>query len=108
MKEYIEGPAQLTGFEHYMVKNAECKATDYFGVKKVPYCVLVDNRGKIAFIGHPSWRRLDEDIATLLEGKKLSGRGTIPLAEQRKNEWQASGGSINPAEVNIVIKQFMT
>ena len=83
-KAHIEGPAQLTEFEHYNVKSNACNAIPYFGVKQIPLCVLVDKEGKIAFIGHPTWRRIDEDINGLLKGKKLTGRGTTSLASQRE------------------------
>lgn len=33
----------------------------------------MDTNGKIAFIGHPASRKLEEDINTLLEGKPLKG-----------------------------------
>jgi len=35
--------------------------------------LLVDQNGKIVFIGHPSERNLEEDINLLLKGEKLSG-----------------------------------
>ena len=83
-KTYIEEKG-ITEFEHYNVnpkvtKNM-CKAMPFFGVKKIPYVVLVDKQGKIAFLGHPNWRKLDEDINTLLKGKSLTGRGVESFSE---------------------------
>lgn len=46
--------------------------TDY-GVNGVPHVVLVDGNGKIAFVGHPATRKLEEDIETLLKGEPLKG-----------------------------------
>jgi hypothetical protein len=44
-------------FEHYNLKaNTDCKAALYFGVKKIPYCSLIDKQGKVAFLGHPGNR----------------------------------------------------
>jgi len=34
---------------------------------------LIDGEGKVAFVGHPASRHLEEDIETLLQGKKLHG-----------------------------------
>jgi hypothetical protein len=42
----------------------------------VPHCLLVDTAGKICWIGHPSSRKLEEDIDSLLAGGVLTGSGT--------------------------------
>ena len=77
----------LTGMEHYNVKNDACKVSQYFGVKQIPYCALINKDGKIAFIGHPNWRRLDEDIAALTKGKTITGRGTESFLVSKEKEW---------------------
>jgi len=41
----------------------------------VPHVVLIDTHGKIAFIGHPATRSLENDIDTLLKDEKLTGQG---------------------------------
>ena len=81
----------MTEFEHYNVKNEHCKAIPYFGVKQIPLCVLIDKQGKIAFIGHPKERRMDEDINTLVKGKNLSGKGTESLDTVRQRQWGTEG-----------------
>jgi len=51
-------------------------------VNGVPHVVLIDGEGKIAFIGHPAERKLEEDIETLLKGEKLKGiKGASENAE---------------------------
>jgi hypothetical protein len=39
----------------------------------VPKVVLIGGNGKIAFIGHPAERKLENDIETLLKGEELQG-----------------------------------
>ena len=42
---------------------------------------MVDTKGKIVFIGHPSSRQnLEQDIDHLLAGRQISGEGTEPGA----------------------------
>lgn len=57
--------------EHYHQGGSSC-STDY-GVNGVPHVVLIDTNGIIVFVGHPSSRKLEEDIETLLQGNKLTG-----------------------------------
>ena len=96
----------LDSIEHYNVKNKQCPAIPYFGVKQIPYCALIDKEGKIAFIGHPSWRRLDEDINTLIKGKKITGRGCVSPVMQAKAQW-GTEGIVEVAEVDNIVKNFM-
>ena len=98
---------KMTAFDHYNVKNPQCSALPYFGVRTIPVCALVDKEGKIAFIGHPSWRNLDEDINALVKGKSLSGRGTVNPAEAAAQNW-GKDGFVEPAEVDAIVKEFMT
>lgn len=39
-----------------------CKLNLYFGVKKIPYCALLDKGGKVAYLGHPGNRQIQDDI----------------------------------------------
>ena len=96
----------MTEFEHYNVKNENCKAIQYFGVKQIPLCVLIDKQGKIAFLGHPTWRRIDEDINQLVKGKKLAGRGTETLESMREKQW-GTEGLVDQKDVETVTKSFM-
>jgi hypothetical protein len=57
--------------EHFH-RGASTATTDY-GANGVPHVVLIDTEGKIAFIGHPAERKLEEDIETLLRGEKFKG-----------------------------------
>ena len=65
-----------TKVEHYHVRNGKCTADNEYGVQGVPHVLLVDTEGTIVFMGHPSSRKLEEDIDALLAGKKLEGNGT--------------------------------
>ena len=67
-----------TKVEHYHVRNGKCTADAEYGVQGVPHVLLVDTEGTIVFMGHPSSRKLEEDIDALLAGKKLEGNGTQP------------------------------
>ena len=68
-----------TAFEHYNVKaDPECKAHKYFFASTLPHAALIDKKGKIAFLGNPSWRTLGADITKLLKGDQLSGLGCLP------------------------------
>ena len=89
--------------EHYNVKNKQCPAIPYFGVKQIPYVVLVNKEGKIAFIGHPSWRRLDEDINNLIKGKNITGRGCVSPVMQARNAW-GTEGIVQVGEVDENVK----
>lgn len=106
MKAFIEEKG-LENIEHYNVKNPNCHAVPYFGLKTIPLCVLVDKQGKIAFIGHPSWRALDEDINNLIKGKKISGKGCVNPTEAFAQNWSKEG-IVEPTEVDPLIKEFMT
>jgi len=65
-----------TKVEHYHVRNGKCTADNEYGVQGVPHVLLVDTEGTIVFMGHPSSRKIEEDIDALLAGKKLEGNGT--------------------------------
>jgi hypothetical protein len=47
-----------------------------YGVQGVPHVILIDQYGKIVFIGHPASRDLEQDIDMILNGLKLTGEGT--------------------------------
>ena len=76
--QFIED-SKSTAFEHYNVKNETSTAIKYFGLKRVPTCAIIDKQGKIAMLGHPNKRTLDEDINKILSNRKLEGVGTTNL-----------------------------
>jgi len=57
----------------YHARNGTCKADQQFSFRGVPFCVLLDTEGKVAFMGHPASRKFEEDFQTMLDGKKLTG-----------------------------------
>lgn len=65
-----------TAVNQYWVRNGTCKADKQFSFRGVPFCVVLDTEGKVAFMGHPASRTFEEDFQTLLDGKKLTGAGT--------------------------------
>ena len=99
---------KLDNLDHYNVQNKQCAALPYFGIKTIPTCALVDKEGKIAFIGHPTWRNLDEDINNLIKGKTLSGRGCINPTTAFDAHWADKENLIDSKEVDETVKDFMT
>lgn len=67
VKKHVEAKG-WTAVEHYHVRNGECTASETYGSGGVPHVFLVDTQGKIVFKGHPSSRKLEEDINNLLDG----------------------------------------
>ena len=92
-----------TGFEHYNIKNANCRLHLYFNAKQTPFCVLVDKKGKVASLSHPSFRRLDEDIQTLIKGRPIQGRGCVSLKASKDSEWKEGGAEIDNMEVQKTV-----
>jgi len=63
-------------FEHYNIRTlSACKLGLYFGIKKIPYCALLDKEGKVAYLGHPVHRQPQQDIEDLVAGKAIKGTG---------------------------------
>jgi len=62
--------------EHYWSRNGTSTADKIYGVQGVPHCLLIDTHGKVVFVGHPSNRKLEEDIDALLKDEKITGQGT--------------------------------
>ena len=89
------------------MKNKNCLALPYFGIKTIPTCALVDKEGKIAFIGHPTWRNLDEDINNLIKGKALTGRGTVNPTAAFDAVWSNKENLVESADVDATVKDFM-
>ena len=52
-----------------------CKPSTDFAVQGIPTCLLV-HKGKILWRGHPSERKLEEDINGLIEGREVSFGGS--------------------------------
>ena len=68
-----------TGAEFYMDHEGDAKSD--FGAYEPPKCFLVDKKGKICFVGEPSYRQyICQDIDRLLKGEEIKGTGT----EKRK------------------------
>ena len=64
----------------------------------------MDKKGKIAFLGHPSFRRLDEDVQTLVKGRAIQGRGCVSLRDSKEEEWKEAGGEVQASEVDKAVK----
>ena len=60
-----------TSVEHYH-RSISSVQEDY-GVINIPFIILVDGKGNIAFRGHPAQRKIEDDINTLLKGEPLVG-----------------------------------
>lgn len=103
IKSHVENK-KWTAIEHYHVDNGTCTASATYGSGGVPHVFLVDKSGKIVFMGHPSSRKLEEDIDNLLDGKTLTGEGTGP-----SDEPEAEGSKkTDPAEVLEAVHKFET
>jgi len=87
----------------YHARNGVCKADKQFSFRGVPFCVLLDTEGKVAFMGHPASRKFEDDFQTLLDGKKLTGQGTGPEPEAEGGD----GGSTS-VDAGEAIKNFTT
>jgi len=70
--------------EHFH-RGASTVSEDY-DVKGVPHVILIDTEGRIAFKGHPMERNLEQDIDSLIAGKKLKGKGIEDGDEEEKEE----------------------
>lgn len=71
--------------EHF--HRAGSSADNEYGVKGVPHVALIDTNGKVAFIGHPAERNIEQDIETLLKGESLKGvSGGAPSGGEADNE----------------------
>lgn len=85
--EVVEKHVKVKGWEkveHY--HRGGSTASEDYGVEGVPHVVLIDTNGKLAYIGHPATRKLDQDIATLLKGEKLTGEGVGPGGEDEDED----------------------
>ena len=70
--------------EHFYRAGSSC--SEDYSVNGVPHVMLVDTEGKLAFVGHPAVRKLEEDIDTLIKGEKLTGEGTAGTSESEDRE----------------------
>jgi hypothetical protein len=70
--------------EHFHRAGSSC--SEDYSVNGVPHVMLVDGEGKLAFVGHPATRKLEEDIDTLVKGEKLTGEGTAGGATEENGE----------------------
>ena len=66
-----------TDVEHF--HRAKSDASKVYSVNGVPHVMLIDQKGVIAFKGHPASRPdLEQDLNDLAEGKSITGTGTAP------------------------------
>ena len=66
-----------TDVEHF--HRAKSDASKVYSVSGVPHVMLIDQKGVIAFKGHPAGRPdLEQDLNDLAEGKPITGTGTAP------------------------------
>lgn len=70
--------------EHFHRAGSSC-SKDY-GVNGVPHVMIIDQKGNIAFKGHPAVRKIEEDIENLISGHALSGEGTTPVSGSTKGK----------------------
>ncbi len=55
-----------------------------YEMKGFPHICLIDTEGFIVFAGYPSEREdIEHDISTLLQGDRLTGKGTLDLGWDR-------------------------
>ena len=93
-----------TAVEHYHSRNGVSDASKIYGVTGVPRVLLVDTEGTIVFTGHPSSRKLEEDIDTLLKGDKITGPGAfITDADSKPTSKESS-----PEQYTEVTESFKT
>lgn len=90
LKSHIE-TKKWTAVEHYWSRNGVSTADKDYGVQGVPHCLLVDTNGVIVFVGHPSSRKLEEDIDALLKGEKITGAGTTRAGAEAEEGGEAAG-----------------
>lgn len=91
-----------TDVEHYHVRNGVCTADKVYGVQGVPFCALVDTNGVLVFAGHPAHRNFEDDFAKLLDGKTITGKGTIH--DDAGDEDGADAGSSNQNDAEVIQK----
>lgn len=90
--------------EHYWVRNGNTTCDKDFGVKGVPHFVLIDTKGKIAFIGHPSSIPLEATIDKLLKGEELEGK----KKEGDGGEDEGGEKGALPENKDELVKTFMS
>ena len=69
-----------------------------FGVKGVPYVVLVDTEGKIAYVGDPAETNLEQNIETLLKGENIA----TAASEDAKDQSSAEGPAISKIKEELL------
>jgi thiol-disulfide isomerase/thioredoxin len=104
VKNHVESK-KWTSVENYHVRTAGCTADKDYGVQGVPQVVLVDKRGKIVFVGHPSSRNLEKDIDALLKGNEI-GEGRAKASASSTG--QAADPDLTPSEAAAALSKFKT
>ena len=79
-----------------------------FSFRGIPFCVLLDTDGKVAFMGHPASRKFEDDFKTLLDGKKLTGQGTTAGGGDDSDEEGAGGKVMSGDELAGAMTIFET
>lgn len=59
---------------------------------------MVDTNGVIVFMGHPSNRKIEEDIDNLLKGEKLTGAGCVVAGEDTVEAVSDCKGTVEDVE----------
>ena len=79
-----------------------------FSFRGIPFCVLLDTDGKVAFMGHPASRKFEDDFKTLLDGKKLTGLGTTAGGGDDSDEEGAGGKVMSGGDLAGAMEAFET
>jgi len=100
-----------TSVEHYF--RAGSDASDVYSVRGVPHVMLIDQKGKIVFKGHPASRKnLEEDLDNLSKGVALTGEGVFTgekkaeEGEQKEAELPEGYKEIDADAINKEIDAF--
>ena len=65
--------------------------------------MLVDKKGKFAFLGHPSWRTFGADITKLLKGEQLSGQGCNTFETLKNIEFEQQGVEVKGKDLDTTL-----
>ena len=70
---------KLNSVEHFWISDSKCRRI--YGITAItgPCVMLIDQKGKIVFKGHPSTRNMEKDIDRLRKKLPIEGDGTWSL-----------------------------
>jgi len=97
---------EWTGVEHF--HRAKSDASKVYSVNGVPHVMLVDQKGVIAFKGHPAGRdNLEQDLNDLAEGKALTGKGVAaPAGESCKAPAEEKDDGFKEIEMDMINEEI--